>query len=150
MENYETAMDMMNEAIMTVELFRQASRISRMMSQGVEAEQLERQMARFYKNYHSPIDQETFEAMMKAYFTQMPSSFAPAFYTDVVEKYQGDFSKFAEAVYSKTLFNNEEKLAKLFLGDVPWYEWSLEEEGTNGVLLNYVQYLMQLPEFQLI
>ena len=107
-------MDMMNEAIMTVELFRQASRISRMMSQGVETEQLERQMARFYKNYHSPIDQEAFAAMMKAYFTQMPSSFAPAFYVEVVEKYQGDFSKFAEAVYKKTVFNNEEKLTKLF------------------------------------
>ncbi len=40
-------------------------------------------------------------------------------------------------------------LAKLFLGDVPWYEWSLAEDGANGVLLNYVQFLMQLPEFQL-
>ncbi|MCK5066310.1 MAG: S46 family peptidase [Bacteroidales bacterium] len=113
-EKYGTAMDMMNEAIMSVELFRQASRISRMMSQGAEAEQLERQMARFYKNYHRPIDQETFAAMMKAYFTEMPSSFAPAFYGDVVEKHQGDFTKFAEVVYSKTLFNNEEKLTKLF------------------------------------
>lgn len=113
-EKYGTAMDMMNEAIMSVELFRQASRISRMMSQGAESEQLERQMARFYKNYHSPIDQGTFAAMMKAYFTEMPSSFTPAFYGDVVDKYHGDFTKFAEAVYSKTLFNNEEKLTKLF------------------------------------
>ncbi|MEM8484105.1 MAG: hypothetical protein AAF564_01090, partial [Bacteroidota bacterium] len=40
-------------------------------------------------------------------------------------------------------------LAKLFLGDVPWYEWSLEEDGANNVLLSYVQFLMQLPEFQL-
>lgn len=40
-------------------------------------------------------------------------------------------------------------LAKVFLGDVPWYEWSLEEDGANGRLLSYVQFLMQLPEFQL-
>ncbi len=40
-------------------------------------------------------------------------------------------------------------LAKLFLGDVPWYEWSLDEDGANGRLLSYVQYLMQLPEYQL-
>jgi len=113
-ENYETAMNMMGEAINAVELSRQASRISRMMSQGAEVEQLERQMEGFYKNYHSPIDQEIFAAMMKAYFTEMPSSFAPAFYADVVEKYQGDYTKFAEAVYSKTLFNNQEKLDKLF------------------------------------
>ena len=113
-EKYETAMDMMAEAIMTIELKRQASRISRMMSQGVEPERLDRQMEGFNKNYHSPIDQEIFAAMMKAYYTEMPASFHPAFYGEVLEKYQGDFSKFAAAVYNKTVFNNEEKLAKLF------------------------------------
>lgn len=113
-ENYEMAMDMMGEAINTVELFRQATRISRMMSQGAEVERLEGQMESFYKNYHSPIDQETFAAMMKAYFTEMPSSFVPAFFANAEEKYQGDYTKFAEAVYSKTVFNNQEKLARLF------------------------------------
>lgn len=113
---YETAMDMMNEAIMTVELSMQASRISRMISQGAAVEQLESQMAGFYKNYYSPIDQETFAAMMQAYFSEMPSTFFPDFYAEVVENYQGDFSRFAEAVYQKSLFNNQEKLAKLFAG----------------------------------
>jgi len=113
-EKYETAMDMLGEAIMSVELNRQASRISRMMSQGVEPEQLERQMERFYKNYHRPIDQEIFAAMMKAYYTEMPAYFRPAFYGEIMEKYRGDFSRFAAAVYKKTVFSHEEKLAKLF------------------------------------
>ena len=40
-------------------------------------------------------------------------------------------------------------LAKVFLGGVPWYEWSIEENGVNSLLLNYVQYLTLLPEFHL-
>jgi hypothetical protein len=143
MESYETAMDMMNEAIMTVELFRQASSISRMMSQGAEPEQLERLVARFYKNYHSPIDQEIFAAMMKAYFTQMPSSFTPAFYGEVVEKYQGDFSKFAERVYRKTVFNNDEKLAKLFASYSKDSEKAIKKLEKDPILV-YLNQFMEL------
>jgi len=113
-ENYQTAMDMMGEAIMAIELNRQASQIARMMRQGVETERLERQMDSFNKNYHRPVDQEIFAAMMKAYFTHMPASFYPAFHKEVMEKYRGDYSKFAESVYKKTVFNNVEKLSRLF------------------------------------
>ncbi|MEZ4698787.1 MAG: DUF1800 domain-containing protein [Rhodothermales bacterium] len=40
-------------------------------------------------------------------------------------------------------------LAKTFLNGVPWYEWALEESGSNAVLLNYVQLIAQFPEFNL-
>ncbi|MFQ5568588.1 MAG: DUF1800 family protein [Rhodothermales bacterium] len=40
-------------------------------------------------------------------------------------------------------------LAQIFLGDVPWYEWSLQETGAPHVISSYVQALKQLPEFQL-
>lgn len=41
-------------------------------------------------------------------------------------------------------------LAKIFLSGVPWYEWNLDVDGANILLLNYVRYLSQLPEFHLI
>ena len=44
---------------------------------------------------------------------------------------------------------NDRNLAKLFLRDVPWYEWDIGEDGANQVILDYVLYLSQLPEFQL-
>ncbi|RMH66798.1 MAG: DUF1800 domain-containing protein, partial [Bacteroidetes bacterium] len=44
---------------------------------------------------------------------------------------------------------HERELAKIFLEDVPWYEWSLSLEGAPFVLLRFVRYLMQVPEFQL-
>ena len=40
-------------------------------------------------------------------------------------------------------------LAKIFLAGIPWYEWALEADGANFILLNFVRYLAQLPEFHL-
>ncbi|MCK4991789.1 MAG: S46 family peptidase, partial [Bacteroidales bacterium] len=110
---YEMAMDMMKESIMAIELFRQASRIERMMSQGMSRERIERTMEGFYKNYYRPVDQEICAAMLEAYFSQMPAAFAPKCGEEINGKYKGDYSAYAEALYSKTVFNNPEKFAKL-------------------------------------
>ena len=40
-------------------------------------------------------------------------------------------------------------LAKIFLNGVPWYEWNLQEEGANNLIVGYTAYLMQLPEYSL-
>jgi len=113
MAPYEMAMDMMNESIMAIELFRQASRIDRMMSQGASRERIERTMEGFYKNYHRPVDQEICAAMLKAYFTQMPSSLAPAIAEEINGKFKGDYTAYAEALYDKTVFSKPEKFKKL-------------------------------------
>ena len=44
---------------------------------------------------------------------------------------------------------HELALAKLFLADTPWYEWSLESNGASRVISSYIQLLNLLPEFQL-
>ena len=113
MEQYEMAMDMMNESVRAIELFRQASRISRMMSQGATREQIERQMASFYKDYHRPVDQEICAAMLEAYFSRMPASFVPACADEINGKYKGNYTNYAEALYQKSVFNQPEKFEKL-------------------------------------
>ncbi len=40
-------------------------------------------------------------------------------------------------------------LAIIFLGDVPWYDWSLLRPEAPFLLLNFTRYLTQTPEFQL-
>jgi len=113
MEQYEMAMDMMNESIMAIELFRQSSRIGMMMSQGASRERIEQTMEGFYKNYYRPVDQETCAAMLEAYFTQMPASLYPKCAEEINDKYKGDYSSYAEALYSKSVFNQPEKFLKL-------------------------------------
>ncbi|RLE00988.1 MAG: hypothetical protein DRJ13_07610 [Bacteroidetes bacterium] len=98
---------------MAIELFRQASRIERMMSQGMSRERIERTMEGFYKNYYRPVDQEICAAMLEAYFKQMPAAFAPACKEEINGKYKGDYSAYTESLYNKTVFNNPEKFVKL-------------------------------------
>ncbi len=40
-------------------------------------------------------------------------------------------------------------LAKLFLGNTPWYEWNLQSAGSARLISTYIQQLNFLPEFQL-
>ncbi|MBX2821723.1 MAG: DUF1800 domain-containing protein [Rhodothermaceae bacterium] len=40
-------------------------------------------------------------------------------------------------------------LAKIFLAGKPWYEWRLNTPGIIFLLLDYVQFLVELPEYQL-
>ncbi len=113
MEPYETVMVLMNESVFAIELFSQASRIQRIMNQGVSRERLERQMESFYKNFHRPVDQEICAAMLEAYFTHMPAAFSPPCLEEIQGKYKGDYRAYAEALYSKSVFNRPEKFSKL-------------------------------------
>lgn len=112
-EPYQLAMDLMNESVMAIELFRQASRLEQLMSRGASRERIEQMMEGFYKNYYRPIDQEVCAAMLKAYFLLMPAHMSPSLGLEIREKYNGDYAAYAEALYNKTVFNQPEKFAKL-------------------------------------
>jgi hypothetical protein len=113
MGQYEMAIDLMNESVMSVELFSQASRIGRMMSQGASRERIERQMSSFYQNYYRPVDQEICAAMLEAYFSRMPAAFIPDCAEEINGKYQGDYTRYTEALFNRSLFNQPEKFSKL-------------------------------------
>ena len=113
MGQYEMAIDLMNESVMSVELFDQASRIGRMMSQGASRERIESQMSSFYQNYYRPVDQEICADMLEAYFSRMPAAFVPACSAEINGKYKGDYTRYTEALFDRSLFNQPEKFARL-------------------------------------
>jgi len=112
-EPYQLAMDLMNESVMAIELFRQASRLEQLMRRGTSRERMEQMMEGFYRNYYRPIDQEICAAMLEAYFRLMPPAMTPSLGAEIREKYSGDFSAYAEVLYNKTVFNDPEKFGKL-------------------------------------
>jgi hypothetical protein len=113
MEEYGVAVSMMNEALMAVELFRQAPQIGGMMRQGAGRERLVSQVERFFKDYHWPIDRDIFAAMLEAYEKEMPERFIPPFYETIQRKYKGDYARFASDTYEKSVLSSQEKLMKL-------------------------------------
>jgi hypothetical protein len=112
-EEYGVAISMMDEALMAVELFRQAPQIGGMMRQGADRETLESRINRFFKDYHWPIDRDIFAAMLEAYGREMPERFIPPFYEEIQRKYKGDFARFASDTYDKTVLSSQEKMMKL-------------------------------------
>jgi len=135
MDPYGVAVSMMEESILAVELFRQAPRIGGMMQRGMDKEMLLSQVERFFKDYHWPIDQDIFAAMLESYHSEMPERFIPPLYDDIQRKYKGDYQKFAEDTYNKTVFSSKEKMIKLVekYGDNP--EAAVEQVEKDPILI---------------
>ena len=73
---------------------------------------LNSKVERVYKDYHRPLDKEVFTEMMKMYAVNMDSKFMPKELVAANTKYKGDFKKFTEYVYKKSIFTNKEKLTQ--------------------------------------
>ncbi len=71
----------------------------------------------FFKNYSVSTDNKVFSAMLKLYFDEMGKEYYPTFFNDVVvKKYKGDFKKYGDVVFKKSMFVDQIKL-EAFLAD---------------------------------
>ena len=70
---------------------------------------LKRNARSFYKDYDVMTDQKVMEALYKIYYQDQTEEFQPSFFREIEKKYKGDFLKFSENVFSKSIFTNEEK-----------------------------------------
>ncbi len=64
----------------------------------------------FFKDYYQPIDKEIFATVLRKYYKEAPKEYLPDIFTEVNNKYKGDFNKWADYVYKKSIFVNKEKL----------------------------------------
>ena len=66
-----------------------------------------------WKNYDLQTDKNIFAALLEMYSKDVPEEFQLDMFKNVVaKKYKGNFSKFAEDVYSKSIFASEENFNK--------------------------------------
>ncbi len=64
----------------------------------------------FFKNYNMPTDKKIFAKLWKIYTDSVNAEYYPEFINTVNKKYKGDFNKYAEYIYSKTIFADKEKV----------------------------------------
>ncbi len=64
----------------------------------------------FFKNYYEPIDKEIFVAVMQQYAQNMPKEYLPQVFIDAQKKHKGNYQKWADDVYKKSLFTHKDKL----------------------------------------
>jgi hypothetical protein len=68
----------------------------------------------FFKNYNQPTDRKISAVMLKLYCNDVPQEDRPAIFDDIYNEYVGDFEKYADELFSKTLLLDKEKLEAFF------------------------------------
>jgi hypothetical protein len=71
---------------------------------------------RYFKNYNTPTDVKMLAAMLQLYYTDVPKEMQPAYLEKIHQKYKGDFSAYANDIFSKTIFGTKANV-DLFLSN---------------------------------
>jgi len=72
-------------------------------------EKLKKSAKGFFKNYNMPTDRKLFAALLKTYYEGIDKSMCPKKLMEVESKYNGDFYKYADYVYEKSMLVTEER-----------------------------------------
>jgi hypothetical protein len=63
-----------------------------------------------FKNYSQATDKKVAAAMFRLYFENVDKELHPGFYKEIQKKYKGNYEKFTEKLYAKSIFADEQKL----------------------------------------
>jgi len=64
----------------------------------------------FFKNYNKETDKKIFAKLWEIYADSVDAEYYPEFINTVNKKYKGDFNKYAEYIYSKSIFTDKGKV----------------------------------------
>ena len=65
-----------------------------------------------WKDYNEVVDKSIFAGLLDMYYKNVPADKQLAFIAEAGKKYKGDFNKYADKIYSKTILANEEAFNK--------------------------------------
>lgn len=63
----------------------------------------------FYKDYNPPTDKKIASAMIKVFIENVPVENQPALFPELKRKYKGNYEKYVEKLYSKSIFTEEDE-----------------------------------------
>ncbi len=75
------------------------------------AARLEGTLDGYFKDYDAATDEKIVAALMKIYADNNSSKYYPAFYSEILNKYKGDYEKYTAKMFQKTIFDSKEELA---------------------------------------
>lgn len=73
-------------------------------------DKLKADLPAFFKDYNAATDEKICAAMLKIVSENLDKSQQADLFDEISKKYKGDFTKYAKAVYSKTIFTSQEKM----------------------------------------
>ncbi|MFD2514568.1 S46 family peptidase [Pontibacter locisalis] len=118
-EKYNLGNVYLNEAVLGTESLLMAYRLmplyNTLKSGNKEAaqkavEDLKPRVDAFFKDYYMPVDKKVFAALLKYYYNDIPKDQQPDAFKNMVKKFNGNFDKLADHVYSNSVVTTEQKL----------------------------------------
>ncbi len=79
-----------------------------------EIDKLKSNMKVFFKDFNASTDEKIAIALLKMYSEDINKKDQPEIFSIIEKKYHGDFSKYAQEIYAKSIFVSEDKMNKLF------------------------------------
>jgi Peptidase S46 len=107
-----------------------------------EIEAAKKATEKTFKNYNAPTDKKIFSALLKMYYDDIPKEMHPDVFTQIAKKYKGDFNKYADDVFKKTILADSAKM-KAFLAkpDYKILDKDPAFQAMLSILKNYVSKL---------
>ncbi len=68
----------------------------------------------FFKDYNADTDKKICAALLKMYYSNIDKAQQADIFGEIEKKYNGDFEKYASAIYEKSIFVSESKMNKAF------------------------------------
>jgi hypothetical protein len=110
---YSHALNFMRESLTGgTEMPRIASTIVKLTEGKFNKDSVLKKAAELYKDYYAEVDQATFEVMINEYKKAVEAEYLPAFYNSINKKFKGSSQKYAEYIYSKSVFTTFDKFKK--------------------------------------
>jgi hypothetical protein len=155
LEGITISRDYINEAAFGVEIVKLANNFTTLQSllvkkapqQDIDAQvqKLESFAASFFKDYNAPSDRKVFAALLSLYYNNIEQKMHPDAFNIVRTQYKGDFTKYAEEVFSKSAFASEAGVKKL-LADAKAGKNTIKEDPAfvlaSSVAENYSKNVM--------
>lgn len=85
----------------------------------IQLEQLKSSATSFFKDFNLDVDKKIAVAMFNAMKLGMDPKNLPPLFAEVEKKYHGDFGKYFDQVYAKSIFTNKEKTMNLLMNYKP-------------------------------
>ncbi len=71
-------------------------------------DELREEVEEHFKNYHASPDKKVTLAMLKLFHENVPKEFHPEVLNTIEDKYKGDFNKYIDRLFDKSVFTNEQ------------------------------------------
>jgi len=81
----------------------------------IQVDKLEEGFQKHFKDYNYDIDRNLLASMLQMFHENVPLDQQPVYLLEMDKKYKGDFDKYADQVFEKSLFANEAKLNEFFM-----------------------------------